>query len=238
MSVNYNPVTPTNGLVLCLDSRNPRSYPGSGTTWFDLSGNNNHGTLTNGPVFTSNGFSFDGIDDHVTCGNPPLLQITQSLTVCAWVRYTTPNSSNQGIVAKFVGQGSNNRSYNLFLDNQSAPRKFSFLINSTGDSSGNFSVVDSDNSNTNTWYFLTGVYIPSTSLSLFVNSVLKIRTTSNIPSSIFNSTAPLVIGSQFDLTNPNVFWRGDQDNIRIYNRALSNTEIQQLFQAQRGRYGI
>ena len=53
MSVNYNPATPSNGLVLCLDSRNPRSYPGSGTTWFDISGNNNHGTLVNGPVFTS-----------------------------------------------------------------------------------------------------------------------------------------------------------------------------------------
>lgn len=58
----------TDGLVLALDAANPTSYPGSGTTWRDLSGNNNSGSLVNGPTFNSvNGGSivFDGSNDYV-----------------------------------------------------------------------------------------------------------------------------------------------------------------------------
>ena len=64
---HYGPRTITNGLVLCLDAANSKSYPGSGTTWTDLSGNGNNGTLENGPTFNSdNGGSlvFDNIDDY------------------------------------------------------------------------------------------------------------------------------------------------------------------------------
>jgi hypothetical protein len=59
----------TDGLVLYLDAGISDSYPGSGTSWFDISGNGNTGTLTNGPTFNSgNGGSivFDGVDDRVT----------------------------------------------------------------------------------------------------------------------------------------------------------------------------
>ena len=52
MAVGYNPRIVTNGLVLCLDAGNTRSYPGSGTTWTDLSGNGNNGTLS-GPTFSA-----------------------------------------------------------------------------------------------------------------------------------------------------------------------------------------
>ena len=44
MGVNYNPKIVTDGLVLCLDAANKRSYPGSGSTWNDLSGRGNHFT--------------------------------------------------------------------------------------------------------------------------------------------------------------------------------------------------
>jgi uncharacterized delta-60 repeat protein len=67
MGISYNPRIVTDGLVLALDAANPKSYPGSGTTWTDLSGNGNTGTLTNGPTYSSaNGGSiaFDGVDDY------------------------------------------------------------------------------------------------------------------------------------------------------------------------------
>jgi len=69
MGLYHSPSIVMNGLVLCLDAGNTKSYPGSGTTWIDLSGNSNTGTLTNGPTYSSeNGGSlvFDGIDDYVT----------------------------------------------------------------------------------------------------------------------------------------------------------------------------
>ena len=59
----------TSGLVLWLDAGQTRSYPGSGTTWYDLSGNGNNGTLTNGPTYSStNGgdLIFDGADDYIS----------------------------------------------------------------------------------------------------------------------------------------------------------------------------
>jgi len=50
---------PLNGLVLYLDAANPTSYPGSGTTWFDLSGNGYNATLINSPTFSGNSFLFE-----------------------------------------------------------------------------------------------------------------------------------------------------------------------------------
>jgi hypothetical protein len=68
MSYNNGPKIVSDGLVLCLDAGNNKSYPSSGTSWSDLSGNNNNGTLTNGPTFTGSfggGVVFDGVDDTV-----------------------------------------------------------------------------------------------------------------------------------------------------------------------------
>ena len=66
MSVSNGPSIVTSGLVLSLDAADKNSYPGSGTTWADLSGNTNNGTLTNGPTFSSanqGSIVFDGVDD-------------------------------------------------------------------------------------------------------------------------------------------------------------------------------
>ena len=73
MGLSHSPNIVTDVLVLCLDAANRRSYPGSGNSWLDLSGNGNNGTLTNGPTYSSaNGGSlvFDGVDDYVNCGTP------------------------------------------------------------------------------------------------------------------------------------------------------------------------
>jgi hypothetical protein len=69
MGLGHSPRIVTDGLVLCLDAANARSYPGTGTTWTDRSGNGNDGTLTNGPTFDSdNGgiLSFDGTNENLT----------------------------------------------------------------------------------------------------------------------------------------------------------------------------
>jgi len=68
MGVHNGAIIPQNGLQLLLDAANTKSYPGSGTTWTDLSGNGNTGTLTNSPTFTTdNGgaIRFDGTNDYV-----------------------------------------------------------------------------------------------------------------------------------------------------------------------------
>jgi hypothetical protein len=65
MTFNNGPRITTNGLVLCLDALDKNSYPGTGTTWYDVSGNGYNATLTNGPTWNSVGyFTFDGSNDY------------------------------------------------------------------------------------------------------------------------------------------------------------------------------
>ena len=85
------------GLVLHLDAANYKSYPGSGTTWSDLSGNGNNGTLTNGPTFDSGNrgsIVFDGSNDFVYLSNPSSLAFgTGDFSIEIWCN---PDSINEG----------------------------------------------------------------------------------------------------------------------------------------------
>ena len=79
-----------NGLVLALDAGNSKSYPGTGTTWTDLSGRGNTGTLNNmeipGDYSTANGgfLTFDGTDEFVQINNPTTFH-NQNFTISAWI---------------------------------------------------------------------------------------------------------------------------------------------------------
>jgi dipeptidyl aminopeptidase/acylaminoacyl peptidase len=71
MALAHSPRIVTDGLVLCLDAGNTKSYPGSGTTWTDLSGNGNNGTLVNGVGYSNGSLSFDGSDDYISSVSIP-----------------------------------------------------------------------------------------------------------------------------------------------------------------------
>ena len=100
MGLAHSPRIVTDGLVLALDAGNTKSYPGSGTTWTDLSGNSNTGTLTSmdGNNYNSaNGgyLDFDGTDDYVDVSG----SITVSAaTFLAWVRLDGDQVSYTGVV--------------------------------------------------------------------------------------------------------------------------------------------
>ena len=91
------------GLVLHLDAANPKSYPGTGTTWSDRAGNLNggvvnNGTLVNGPSFSSanmGSIGFDGSNDYVDMSTSP--NLTNSLTVCVFVNISLITGLNQVI---------------------------------------------------------------------------------------------------------------------------------------------
>ena len=89
MAFGNGPKVVTSGLVLALDAADKNSYPGSGTTWFDVSGNNNGGTLTNGPTFSSNNggcISFDATDDFVSIASSTTFNFgTGDFTLETWI---------------------------------------------------------------------------------------------------------------------------------------------------------
>ena len=85
MALSHSPKIVTNGLVLCLDAGDGKSYSGSGTTWTDRSGNGNNGTLTNGPTFDSDNkgsFVFDGVNDYIDFGNQSLISDDFCIDIC------------------------------------------------------------------------------------------------------------------------------------------------------------
>ena len=229
MGLKHSPIIVTNGLVLCLDAGNSRSYPGSGTTWTDLSGLSNTGTLTNGPTYSSsNGGSivFDGVDDYVDLGNPSSLSAiggTTNITASGWAYYTAYGGGGQSYSVITV-KGS---PWTWLLENLSST--FRFRITAGG---SDVNVADTSTHALNTWYNVVGTYDGS-NMKIYVNGVLK--NTAAQTGTLATNTETAKIGT-WQGTNYNL--TGRVSNVSIYNRALTAAEIKQNYNALKGRFGL
>ena len=228
-----------NGLVLNLDAGNANSYPGTGTTWFDLAAGNN-GTLVNGPTYvtTNNGYiNFDGINDNISftsnCFNVPLYGTTNEFTINAWINWNAfPNNTHDEIVSWWASGtqtfsdgflGLSSVSY-LGFTNANPTLRF-------GDGWENTGVRFNSSTDLNKWWNITAVKT-STNAYIYVNSSL-VATKGSSLSWGFNNV--LNIGSQFTAGE---YLNAKLSNIQIYNRALSATEILNNFNSTRGRFGL
>lgn len=213
-----------NGLVLWLDASN---YPGSGTTWTDISGKGNNGTLTNGPTFSSNNSGslvFDGLDDYISCGNSASLNITSALTLSSWV-YLTAWSGYPGIIGKGY---STTGGYSTHIR---PDYSIWFEIDTSGGTRYNYNPT-SVTIGLNGWYNVVATYDQSL-MQIYINTVAAgagLSTTTTIGT----ITANVEIGRLSGYG----YFQGRISNSTIYNRALSATEITQNFNALRGRYGV
>jgi len=111
MAIPGGPDIITDGLILYLDAANPDSYTGSGTDWFDISGNDNNGTLINGPTFNSgnNGsITFDGVNDSVTANNT--IDVN-SCTFDIFCKIDNPSASSSSQIVFGYPNGTNQRVY-------------------------------------------------------------------------------------------------------------------------------
>jgi hypothetical protein len=237
MAFNFSPKTVTNGLVLSLDAANQKSYAGSGTSWNDLTGNSNNGTLTNGPTFSSaNGGSivFDGVNDYVTLGTPPLLNGVQvPLTICMWAKANSFSAFHTlWGVYKSVTSG---EIYSLLRVDSGILRYF------TSNSTGGYQYQDSFSVSTGTWNFyavkVSGT-ISSPSVTTYLNTSSQTFSYSALSSSP-NLTVDFRIGADQLGGSVNVdHWNGNISTALWYNRALSATEVLQNYNALRGRFGL
>ena len=219
-----------NGLVLALDAANTKSYPGSGTTWTDLSGKGNNGTLVNGPTYSSaNGGSivFDGVNDYVDCGNSDSLSAiggTTNVTASAWVYYDAYGGGGQ-TYSVITLKGGN--PWTWLLENPS--NTFRFRITAGG---SDVNVPDTSTHLLNTWYNVVGTYDGS-NMKIYANGILK--NTQAQSGTLATNSVTAKIGT-FQGTNYNL--TGKISNVQIYNRALSATEVLQNFNALKSRYGL
>ena len=223
MGISYNPSIVSSGLVLALDAANPKSYPGSGTTWTDLSGRGNTGTLTNGPTYNSaNGgaISFDGVDDYV---GTTALNLNE-LTICAWVKFSSVSNT---AFPTIINKETSNTSRNFFMG--LAPQ-FTFSRSVSGSDQG---VISSITPNLNQWYYVASTNTLTPVFSIYINGVLN--NTATFSGSLSTGGSATWIGTYRNLIYP---MNGNIANTQIYNRALSADEISQNFNATRRRFGI
>jgi hypothetical protein len=220
----------TNGLVLYLDAGNVSSYSGSGTSWNDLSGNNNSGSLTNGPTFSSeNGGSivFDGSNDKVVVPHISSYNLS-NLTVLVWIKPISPyTGAFRGIISK---EGAD-RDWNFYLLSSSANGIVNYYHFSTARASSytDLALLPGGSLLLNTWH-QCGFSISEGLLKYYLNGAVISQGSTNFSSA--NSSYPITIGGADNYTNGNIAIT------QIYNRGLSATEILQNYNATKTRFGL
>lgn len=223
------------GLVLHLDAARPASYPGSGTTWTDLSGQGNNGTLTNGPTYSSaNGGSivFDGSDDYVTLGTPPQLnQVQVPLTMCAWAKIyyvkDPPSRTIWGVYADTSGGAI----YSLLRIDGDEMLKY------YASSGGGFQVQGSFVPTTDDWNFYAVTVsgsLSSPTVTIYLNDSSQTFSYSSFYSSPSSTVDFRIGGNQAQPTSEG--WYGEISSVLWYNRALSRAEIKQNYEATKARH--
>jgi hypothetical protein len=225
MALNHSPSIVTNGLILCLDAANSKSYIGSGTAWNDLSGNLNNGTLVNTPTYNNTGanssFSFNGTNQYNSIAS---LNLQQNFTLEIWVKQNALN----GFV--IFGQGTLPRatSNGLHVWYISATTiRFGMYSNDT-----DFTVATS----TGQWYHIVITYNHTTFLKqLYINGVAQTGTTQQTQIA-YAGSGQFNIGRIY--SDGGNYGNGSFSNAKAYNRILTNEEVLQNFNALKGRYGL
>ena len=186
---------------------------GAGTTMADASGNGATGTI-NGATWTSQGrfgsaLTFNGMNDWVTVNDANLLDLTAGMTLEAWV-YPTATTGVRDIVVK---EGASDI-YNLYARNWRGLPEANVLV------SGSNRTAEGAALAANVWTHVAGTY-DGTTVRLYVNGVQVASAPVTAP--ISTSTGPLRIGGN---SLWGEFFQGQIDEVRVYNRALSQAEIQ------------
>jgi hypothetical protein len=213
----------TTGLQLYLDAGNASSYPGSGTTWTDLSGNGRNGTLTNGPTYSSvNGGSivFDGSNDYVQCSGS--LTATAA-TFVTWIRRNGDQGQWHGIL---FSRESNTTGMNFYSSNQLG-----------------YHWNDADN----TYNWDSGLIIPNLTWCMIAVSVTSTAATAYLCQTSGITTATNTVNHSSSLLNDvklaadeilDRYFNGNIAIAQLYNIALSAGQISQNFAADRARFGV
>jgi hypothetical protein len=233
MALIHSPSIVTSGLVLALDAANVRSYPGSGTTCFDLSGNGNTGTLTNGPTFNSSNLgslSFDGVDDYVSIPNSSTLNPnTGSFSIVCWVN-SDPSNGGDGWDL-WVGKritGSNG--YYVGANNPSGAR---FIVANDASSRTDTGFIGYT---FNTWAMFTSILNRENNTQTIIRNDFAESSTVTPSGGNYNNSGVLSIGADIGVNS--FFVNGRIGPVLIYNRALTTAQVTQNYNATKGRYGL
>jgi hypothetical protein len=225
---NYEGIV-TDGLVFNVDAGFTPSYPKSGTTIYDLSGNGNNGAIYNGPSYSTDGggcLVFDGTNDYANCGNnASVTNITEGLTLEAWIIITSqPPGDAVGIIDT---QSGGDYGYRLCVEQSVI--EFGVYAVQIGkgytELNGRTSVISND------WKYIVGTW-DGYNMKVYVNGV---QDNTAVQTGLAPSSQNLYFGVR-DVSSG--FFPGKIAISRIYNRGLSADEVLQNYNAQKGRFGL
>jgi hypothetical protein len=226
----YGPQIVTEGLVCNLDTSNSKSYPGAGTTWYDLSTKGNNAALTNAPVFGTdsttggNYFDFDGSSDYCLITTNTALNAMEVPTFIAWF-YADAISAEGNLVSK-----------------EYAPRLLS-ARNSVSSGGMEVHYASSSYAQVNTdaigmvagrWYMMAGNVNAGGDVRLFVNGEL-VDLTAGAADGVYTNSENIGIGAKPGGTH---FYNGKISIVQIYDRPLNHAEIKQNYNTHRSRFGL
>lgn len=235
MAPNYGPKTVTNGLVLCIDAANPRSYPGSGTTLFDLSSYKTS-PIVYQATYSNNYFEFDGTDDNIYISNlstnaPQIGQIREFVSAeIAFYPYSTGGDDAPALIR--CGLGSD-LTFAYFYNRTSRLFSLQWYDGAFKNASSSSNVINLNSWNIGT-FSRNGSSVSFYINGSLINTVTGLTTPTPTPANlgIGAARAATAVGT----TSQDM--AGRISYVKIYNLALTASEIQQNFNAIKGRYGL
>lgn len=231
----YNPKTVTDGLVLCLDASNPKSYPGTGTAWNDISGNGNNGTLFNSPTYDGEGISFNGSTQYMvaTMGTTELDGDPNFTVELIIKKIATINSATGfwGIGGSGTGnsvEGWTPAANMIHLDHYASSR---FATSPA--------LYYPDNIFSSIIWTKNGIGSDMTTVKCYVNGVEVsiIKTMAGSANHFNTSTTGFSLG-RINANASTMYAPIKVGVFKVYNRGLTADEVKQNFNALRGRFGL
>ena len=213
----------TDGLVLALDAANPKSYVSGSTSWFDLSGNGNSGSLVNSPVYSgsNNGYiSTNGTNNYISIKNSTLWNFTTTSTLIIWCN---PQNTSGGDIIIYQKGGwigwIIQSDGGIYYSGQSGANDFG----------GSYNMVH------NSWQQLVFTVNRETSKYILYKNGLFLNEYP-ITQPAITGNFPMYIGARGLI--PDQFGAVSVSTLQFYNRALSATEILQNYNATKARFGL
>jgi hypothetical protein len=222
MAIEYGTTIITDGLVLCLDAANVKSYPGTGSTWFDVSGNNNHCVWTSTPTFTRPYFTFNGTSNSGTVTNNSTLDFSNNQTLMIVMRHTYTSGRRNPWDQAYGGYGTWTHEQG---DN------ISQYIGDAGANNVPYIGIASPTTPRNVWNVMC-ITRDFNQHKWYINGSLS-STTAHSYGQLTYTSANITIGAGYA-----GYWQGDMSMVLAYNISLSDQQVLDNFRAIRGRFGL
>jgi hypothetical protein len=225
--------------VLCLDAGSQKSYSGSGTTWTDLSGNSNNGTLVNSPTYDSSNYGsivFNGTNQYSTTTNTALINPADNFTVECWFNFTAlPTGGNFATIFGHYNGGG------MFIKtdaNQS--NKLSIDGRNGNVAVGYFTLQTTIVPQTSTWYCFCATFSGVTITPYVNGAAVSFVYLAGGTGGVLNGAGTFAVNIAWLVGQVQGvgYFNGKIACCKVYDKVLTATEIATNFELLRGRYGI